>query len=329
MSDISHTEFRKKRVKRLKRIIVAAFFIFLTIPLALAIWLACELKARENELAEITSQYEAQLSITDELQERLDEETALADGLRAEVDEVTNRLAEISEEKIAYSEPEEETEPVDDGIRRVYLTFDDGPSIYTEQILDILDKYGVKATFFVTGEEADTNPERYRAIVDRGHSIGMHSFTHKYSEVYKNKGNFIRDYQKIRNYITETTGVTPTIYRFPGGSSNTVSATDMDELCQWLTDQDVVYFDWNISSGDATRYALSPGRITSNCLKNVENFNTAVILMHDVSTKYTTVQALPAIIEGIQALEDTQILPITEDTVPVQHRQVQTDTDTE
>ncbi len=321
MNDISHAEFRRRRVRRLKRIIVAAIFIFMTIPLAVAILLACRLHVRENELAEITAQYEAQLTITDELKDSLDEQSSSIDELKSRLDEAQDKLAsyeaqENSDEGVAadtVAEPEED-------VRRVYLTFDDGPSIYTNQILDILDEYGVKATFFVTGEEASTNPERYRAIVERGHSIGMHSFTHVYSDVYKSKDDFIKDLNRIRDYISETTGVTPTIYRFPGGSSNTVSRTDMDELCDYLTQEGIVYYDWNISSGDATRYPLTPERITKNCLRNVTNFDNAVILMHDVSTKYTTVQALPAIIEGLLDMEDTEILPITEETVPIQHR---------
>ena len=314
MSDITHAEYRRRRVKRLKRVILGTVFILITLPLALSIWLLCEMHAKENELAEITAQYEAQMQITDELQRKLDEQEAAADARYEDL------LAQMTEQSVQENIEVEEQEPVPDGIRRVYLTFDDGPSIYTEQILEILDEYNVKATFFVTGTEAETNPERYQAIVERGHSIGMHSYTHKYSEIYKNKDSFAKDFNRIRDYLTETVGVTPTIYRFPGGSSNTVSQTDMDELCEYVEEQGVRYFDWNISSGDATRYALTPEKITANCLNSVSNFNTAVILLHDTGSKYSTVQALPAIIEGLQEMDDTQILPITDDTDVIQHR---------
>lgn len=317
MSDMSHAEYRRRRVKRLKKMIVGGIFVLITIPLALCIWLVCELHSRENELAEITAQYEAQLQITEDLQLKLDEETAQA---KEQYEELLSRISEeAAAPVVADTEPEAPEEP-EDGIRRVYLTFDDGPSANTEQILEILDEYNVKATFFVTGEAAESNPELYREIVDRGHSIGMHSYTHKYSEVYKNKESFIRDYTKIRDFLTETVGVTPAIYRFPGGSSNTVSRTDMDELCEYIESQGVRYFDWNISSGDATRYPLTPEKITYNCLSSVGNFNTAVILLHDTGAKYTTVQALPAIIEGLQEMDDTQILPITDETKVIQHR---------
>ncbi len=317
MSEKSHMEYRKRRVKRLKRMILTAVFLLIMLPIALSIWLMCELHARENELAEITAQYEAQLQITEGLQERLDEEIASAkeayDELLAQIPPDTD----IGEE---VSETAEQTEEEEDNIRRVYLTFDDGPSAYTGQILDILDEYEVKATFFVTGTQVENNPDMCREIVKRGHSIGMHSYSHVYSDIYKSKDNFIRDYIKIRDVIAQTTGVTPDIYRFPGGSSNTVSRTDMDELCEYIEGEGVRYFDWNISSGDATRSALTPDKITYNCLSSVGNFKNAVILLHDTGTKYTTVQALPGIIEGLTAMEDTQILPITEDTEVVQHR---------
>ncbi len=310
-------EYRKRRVKRLKRMILMAVFLLITIPIALSIWLMCELHARENELAEITAQYEAQLQITEGLQERLDEEIASAkeayDGL----------LSQMSQDTDAEEEGQELPQPVveeEDNIRRVYLTFDDGPSAYTGQILDILDEYGVKVTFFVTGTQVENNPDMCREIVNRGHSIGMHSYSHVYSDIYKSKDNFIKDYTKVRDVIAEITGVTPSIYRFPGGSSNTVSKTDMDELCEYIEGEGVRYFDWNISSGDATRSALTPDKITSNCLSSVGNFKNAVILLHDTGTKYTTVQALPGIIEGLMNMEDTEILPISEDTEVVQHR---------
>ena len=77
--------------------------------------------------------------------------------------------------------------------------------VYTEQILDILDTYGVKATFFVTGAQAEEHPEWYREIVERGHTLGMHTYSHVYSDIYKSKANFIRDFTKLRSYVKETT----------------------------------------------------------------------------------------------------------------------------
>lgn len=317
MSDISHADRRKKRVKRLKRMIVASFFLLLTIPTALCILLVCRLHTMSNELMEMTAQYEAQLQITDDMQNLLD-------------DEKSNGRDEKSAKDATGTDGDAEDEILDEATlkadepRKVYLTFDDGPSIYTEQILDILDTYGVKATFFVTGAQAEEHPEWYREIVERGHTLGMHTYSHVYSDIYKSKANFIRDFTKLRSYVKETTGVDPKYYRFPGGSSNTVSGTDINILCEYVTDQDMVYFDWNVSSGDATNPMPSKDRIIANVTDNVGKHDTAVVLFHDAGDKYSTVQALPTIIERIQAMDNTVILPITEETEPVQHKKVNT-----
>ena len=110
-----------------------------------------------------------------------------------------------------------------------------------------------------------------------------------------------------------------TLYRFPGGSSNTVSDLDMKELADYLEEQGVTFYDWNISSGDGSSVQLPVETLVDNCTKNIENWNTSIILLHDSGDKRTTVDALPTIIENILAMEDTVILPITEETKPVQH----------
>ncbi len=159
------------------------------------------------------------------------------------------------------------------GIRRVYLTFDDGPSANTERILDILDQYGV-----------------YRA-----------------------------DLAKLHDFLYELTGEDCNIVRFPGGSSNTISRVDMWELIDYLKREDMVYFDWNVSSGDATGDRTSADQIARNVLDSIGQFNNAVVLFHDAPGKDSTVDALPAIIEKILESDNTVILPIVEDTVRVQH----------
>ena len=203
--------------------------------------------------------------------------------------------------------------------KKVYLTFDDGPSDNTLRILEILDQYGVKATFFVTGEEADSHPELYQAIVDGGHTLGMHSFSHRYNEIYASLDDFGSDLLKLQEYLEETTQVTPQFYRFPGGSSNTVSAEPMSVFCDYLTDNGITYFDWNVSSKDATNPMRSVDEIVWNCTVNLEHFDNAVILLHDAANKSSTVEALPEVIEKIQAMENTEILPITEETVVIHH----------
>lgn len=204
------------------------------------------------------------------------------------------------------------------GIRRVYLTFDDGPSSNTDKILDILDEYGVKATFFVVGKDGYYS-EQYKRIAEEGHTLAMHSYSHVYKEIYQSVDAYAQDLSKLHDYLYELTGVDCNIVRFPGGSSNTISDIDMREFAAYLDEQGMVYFDWNVSSGDAARGYVSAQQIENNVLNNINNYNNAVVLLHDAGNKDTTVEALPHIIETILKSENTVLLPISSDTVPVQH----------
>lgn len=214
---------------------------------------------------------------------------------------------------------EGETIPEDGSIRKVYLTFDDGPSSNTGRILDILAQYGVKATFFVVGKEDAQYQELYQRIVAEGHTLGMHSYSHKYDEIYQSVDSYAQDLSQLQEFLYETTGVWCRYCRFPGGSSNTVSRVDMYDLIQYLDEQDITYFDWNVSSGDASNSYISESAIINNCMATLPQYQESIILMHDASNKNTTVEALPDLIEQIQAMDNTVIVPITEDTEPIQH----------
>ena len=201
----------------------------------------------------------------------------------------------------------------------MYLTFDDGPSIYTDEILDILDRYHVKATFFVVGKDGSEAEAALQRIVEDGHTLGMHSYSHKYKELYESLDSFTEDFARIRDDIYQATGVESVYYRFPGGSSNTVSNIDMHEFIDYLDSQGVEYFDWNVSSGDGGSRNLSIDTLLENCTEDIDTRDTSIILLHDSAEKPTTVEALPDIIENILARPDTVILPITENTRPVHH----------
>ena len=203
------------------------------------------------------------------------------------------------------------------GIRRVYLTFDDGPSANTDRILDILAQYGVKATFFVVGKEGYT--DQYRRIVEDGHTLAMHSYSHRYNEVYASLDAYKADLTKLHDYLYELSGEDCRFVRFPGGSSNTVSKVSMWDLIDYLESEDMVYFDWNVSSGDSTGGKKSVNQLTNNVLENIGKYNNAVVLFHDAAGKTTTVDALAGIIEKILESDNTVLLPISEDTVKVQH----------
>lgn len=202
---------------------------------------------------------------------------------------------------------------------KVYLTFDDGPSKRTEEILDILDEYGVKATFFVVGKDGEHVEERLQMIYERGHTIGMHSYSHDYADIYDSIEAFRADFLKSKKYIYDATGIETKYFRFPGGSSNKLGKMDMNEVIAFLQEQGVEYYDWNVSSGDGGGTLLPMEVIVDNCTKNILKYDTSIILMHDSAVKTTTVEALPHIIEAIQAMDDTAILPITETSQPVHH----------
>lgn len=165
----------------------------------------------------------------------------------------------------------------------IYLTFDDGPSKHTQTLLDVLAKYNVKATFFVVNTGYQMN-KMLNAIVDAGHSIGMHSVTHDYDEIYASEDAFFKDLYGMQKIIKDATGVTTTLMRFPGGSSNMVSKFNkgiMTRLTQAVTDQGFQYFDWNVSSGDAGG-TKDTNQIIKNVTSGISGKKSAVVLQHDL-----------------------------------------------
>lgn len=202
--------------------------------------------------------------------------------------------------------------------KRVYLTFDDGPSGNTEEILKVLDDYGVKATFFVIGRPDEVSRERMRRIVEDGHTIAMHSYTHSYTGIYSSLDSFKSDVESVKNVIKDATGVDTLIYRFPGGSSNGIAQGKISQFITYLNDNDIMYMDWNVSSGDAVSPSLSVDAIVENVMKDVVKYKSSVVLMHDSDSKATTVEALPLLIERLRA-EGCILLPISKDTTRIQH----------
>lgn len=186
-----------------------------------------------------------------------------------------------------------------------YLTFDDGPSSNTEQILNILQQHGVKATFFVIGSEREYSKHLYKRIVEEGHSIGMHSYSHEYADIYQSEEAFMESIYKLRDLIKATTGVTPDILRFPGGSNTTFTtkyggADLAAALVSRIHQEGMQYFDWNVCAQDATKPVVSTKVIINSALRGAQGRNQAIVLLHDAPAKKTTVEALPAIIEGLK-----------------------------
>lgn len=288
---------RKKRVQRLKKMSVAVITLLLILPYIFCIILAIKVVNLESQIEELKKENRKSLEIV------WDDETGInADNVSQEEESVDEDVSG-EDEKV---------------IRKVYLTFDDGPSIYTKDILDVLKRYNVKATFFVTG--MNTQYDDYlQDILDDGHSLGLHTYSHVYSDVYSSLEHFKNDFNKVRDYVYLNTGEKVNLYRFPGGSANNiVSEENRNLIMEWLEKEGIVYFDWNVYGGDAETEILSAEEIAENCIKGVEECNTAIVLLHDSGARRSTIEALPLIIEGINQLDDTVLLPMDEETVTIQ-----------
>lgn len=205
------------------------------------------------------------------------------------------------------------------GNKVVFLTFDDGPSENTGKILKILEKYDAKATFFVTGNgQADNH--FIKEAYDQGNAIGLHTYTHDYSYVYSSVDNYFQDLQQISDMVKDITGEAPKVIRFPGGSSNTVSANYTEGIMSRLVDlvheKGYEYFDWNVSSGDASGNDIPVDTIVQSATACEEQYCT--ILFHDTMAKNTTVEALPEIIRHYKE-QGYVFLPLTRDSVAAHH----------
>lgn len=186
--------------------------------------------------------------------------------------------------------------------KTIYLTFDDGPSENTIKILEILDKYKIQATFFVTGPSYKLKDTLLNEILNHGHSIAIHSYTHQYSKIYLNTQSYLDDFFKCLNWIKTQTNVTPNLYRFPGGSSNTISSKkEIQSIINSLYLKGYTHVDWNVDSFDS-HYNNDYNAITSSTLNQIKlneekNIYNQIILMHDNTKKVGTLKALPTIIE--------------------------------
>ena len=181
-----------------------------------------------------------------------------------------------------------------------YLTFDDGPSYdYTRPLLDVLDRYDVKATFFVC---RTSQPDLIKEIHDRGHAIGIHSVTHDYRQIYASEEAFFEDVYTMQNYIYECTGVRTTLLRFPGGSSNTVSRFNpgiMSRLAKLVEEKGFQYFDWNASTGDSSTDDID--EMLENAKRYVDNWPQIVLLHHPENEK-SSLDAVERLIQwGIES----------------------------
>lgn len=302
-------EGRTKRVATIKKLIIAFLIFGILIPIVLCILLFIKVEQLQRQVNELSAARQVQ-------QTRV---SVVSASETADLPQEKQQI--VLPEQKAETKESQNSEIQTETVTKVYLTFDDGPSSNTDEILDILARYDVKATFFVTGKTQDVYIPLYQRIVEEGHTLGMHSFSHRYNEIYASKERFAEDLEQLQEFLYDTTGVWSRFYRFPGGSSNRVSEVPMEKLTDYLAQEDIYYLDWNVSCGDATGRSLRPQQIADNVTQNIGKYHTAVVLLHDASDKTSTVEALPLIIEKIQSMEQVEIVPVDDEMTMVQHLQ--------
>lgn len=199
----------------------------------------------------------------------------------------------------------------------VYLTFDDGPGSYTESILNVLNKYNVKATFFVTNQFSKYNyliKKEYQS----GHSIGVHTYSHNYGIIYDSVDNYINDFNNMNKIIYNETGFYSKLYRFPGGSSNTISRFNkgiVTKIANKMNELGYIYFDWNVDSNDTG--TTDPDKIYNNVIKELDKRDHSVVLMHDIK-KANIISVEKIISYGLE--NGYTFLPLDENSLIVHHK---------
>lgn len=306
-------EDRRKRVERLKKIIMFVFIFFLLLPSICCMALFIKMIGIEKRIDTIEKKSQQQLL--------MEENEAVVYAAPKE----TAKVEDSKEKKETTQKTAPKEEVADDQAKikgkKVYLTFDDGPSKNTEKILDILDEYEVKATFFVIGQTDEFSKKMYQRIHESGNTLAMHSYTHQYKTIYKSIGAYKKDITELSDLLYSVTGERPQYVRFPGGSSNTVSNINMKDVIRYVNKEGLKYFDWNVINGDATGKSLTEKQMINNVISGVKSYESSIVLMHDCAGKEMTVKTLPEVLKKLKKMK-VNILPINDTTVPVQHVRV-------
>ena len=187
--------------------------------------------------------------------------------------------------------------------KRAFLTFDDGPSSNTNQILDILNERGIKATFFVLGSNVEKNPEVVKRMYDEGHFIANHGYSHIYETIYQSPQAVLDEYNKCNQVVRDAIGeqeYNSHLFRFPGGLVGGKYADIKNQANDLLLQNNIVHVDWNALNGDSETTSPTIEYEMQRIQETVGNKQSVVILMHDAQAKKVTVEALSSIIDYLQ-----------------------------
>ncbi|SFC85383.1 polysaccharide deacetylase family protein [Clostridium uliginosum] len=201
-------------------------------------------------------------------------------------------------------------EVISDRKKVIYLTFDDGPSgKVTNRVLDTLKENDIKATFFLIGNQIKGREDVVKRMYDEGHSIGLHTYTHKFKNIYSSEDKFVKEMIDCRNEINEVVGISPNIIRFPGGSRKHLSNNFLNKL----HDNNFKIYDWNLENSDGLNPKIPPDKLYRKATKGSEKLSRVILLMHCTAMHKNTCEALPEIIKYYK-LQGYEFKTITEDT---------------
>lgn len=305
---------RRDRINRMKRLIIGILVFWMIFSLAAIVALAVitaglsgRMKRLEKALTEVTAKRQEAGKNPGKVQE--------TEGRTGN----TESIQVSREEKINSGISDEENLAKAGDTHKVYLTFDGGPDNNTDAILDVLENQGVKATFFVNAKDSSKMKDIYRRIVADGHTLGMRSFSNRYSDIYASEKKFSDDLNKISDFLFKVTGMKSQYYRFPGGSGNEISNVEMSSLAQILNKKKIIYYDWNVVADDLAVDSTKEDVVTS-VIKGVRKYKTSVVLLHEGTERDTTAKSLSALIDALQDMK-AEILPIDGNTHKVQYLQ--------
>jgi len=200
--------------------------------------------------------------------------------------------------------------------KKMYLTFDDGPSKEnTVRILEVLKERNIQATFFVVGENVEKYPDIIKRMVEEGHSIGIHCYSHAYEDIYQSVEGFVADFEKAKEAVQNIVEVEVWCYRFPGGSINSHNKYIYEDIIAEMSEMGYVYYDWNASMEDALKNATKE-QIIQNAVESTLKRKKVVMLGHDIM--YNTSVCMEELIDSFPEYE---FLPLTKEVTPVQFKQ--------
>lgn len=269
--------------KRIIFNIVVTFVICITLCLILYYTIDTSIRVKKSE------QFIAQITEYKKQQEELEKQKEI------------ERIAKIPK---LTQEGKENFKNIYNSDRKIaYLTFDDGPSKNTKEILDILKENNIKATFFVLGSQVEYFPETTNRIYDEGHYIANHGYSHQYSSIYQSPEQVVNEYNQCNKIVANTIGVpeyNSHVFRFPGGSIGGKYAKIKNQALQLLEQNNILYLDWNSLTGDSEKVNPTEEYLMNNLQQTTNEKNSVVILMHDSQAKKITVDFLPKVIEFLR-----------------------------